>query len=89
MCKDMTIHVQQKHIDQGESRRSCFCPIALALADSFSDVIYASVGTGDFAVNRRGFNLLQSPLPESASKFVRAFDNGKPVKPFTFEIEIP
>ena len=82
------IRVEQRHIDAGERRHSGLCPVALALREA----------TGfDLSVNPlqvsiyddKGYLVLNSPLNECpdglrAAEFIRKFDNGESVRPFSF-----
>ena len=78
-----TIEVTPQDIDAGK-RRSCdHCPIALALARTgiaFQGVDYSLVLGPDF-------NPID--LPQSARNFIEKFDEGAPVLPFTFTLDIP
>lgn len=81
----MTINVTQEHISKGK-RYAWECPIALALKDAICRWCGPNVGT-----NYIGFydkseirHIVETPV--AAQEFIRKFDNGKPVKPFSFEI---
>lgn len=62
------------------------CPVARALIRSGFPDAYAGVldlyldGTGGFRV---------VPTPLAVETFIRAFDAGFPVEPFSFELEVP
>jgi nitrate/TMAO reductase-like tetraheme cytochrome c subunit len=85
----MKIEVTQKDIDKG-LRSSCYeCPIAHA----FKRKVKNKIRYG-FAVNADSIDLVTKDfkwyihaLPKKAQTFIKRFDDGKPVKPFTFEIE--
>lgn len=82
MTMAITVTVTQAHIDKGVARECTRCPIALAMIDAgiaepWVDEVTVCVGA--FGVD----------LPAEAVAFVETFDNGDPVQPFAFELEIP
>lgn len=83
----LTIEVTQRDIDAGTPCKSGDCPIARAMSRAGlrrvavnEDDIYFDHGDGE-----RGFRL----LPRAAEEFIMAFDHGRAVHPFEFEIEVP
>lgn len=66
--KTYTISVEQHHIDAGVPEDVVRCPIGLALQDAGGAGIYFPYDS----------------LPDVAQRFIRDFDDGKQVKPFTF-----
>lgn len=83
----MRIHVRPHHIAAGKREDCEACPIALALTE---------------ATGRQGWEVGDSqawlwapmvlrhyPLPDVATRFVHDFDAGRPVRPFSFEVEGP
>lgn len=78
----MKIKVTRKHIEQGERLETRSCPIALA----FKDLGWGSVQVYTLKVykKKKGKKYL---LPSSAIKFITKFDEGKTVRPFTFELD--
>lgn len=79
----MKITVTQEDIEKG--KRGCRnCPIALATNRTtlLDAAVYPhciiSVDMGTVWV-----------LPKKAQQFIQRFDDGKPVHPFTFDIELP
>ena len=81
----LTIIVTQAHIDAGG--HSCGdCPLALALqAAGAAD---CSVGFSH-AFHGPPSDRVLFPLPPRAAKFRQDYDDELPVKPFSFEMEIP
>jgi DNA gyrase inhibitor GyrI len=78
----MKINVCQEHINRGERKRCDRCPIALAVKDKLE--------SKDINVNAMGIFVglycqFKWHLPKSAQKFIKRFDAGGHVKPFTFE----
>lgn len=79
----MRIHVRPHHIAAGKQGSCEACPIALALAE---------------ATGRQGWEVSDLlayrwpeayPLPDVATRFIHDFDQGRPVRPFSFEVEAP
>lgn len=83
--KTYNIEVTDADIAAGLPKRCLLCPIAIALNRTLGRP------KADIKV---GWGQIQMPdgtstsLPQLAIDFVRAFDYGKPVSPFTFEIEV-
>lgn len=77
----MRVNVTQRDIDKGHPVMATLCPIARSL--------HRHATMRDAAVSTR---MIYDPsvgyidLPKSAKKFVEMFDNGEPVKPFSFRI---
>ena len=76
------IHVTQQDIEQGEAGNCSRCSIALAASRAYGfAVTVGSVGLHrEDAVGRRPIGT----LPPEAASFIRAFDAGCPVEPFSF-----
>ena len=80
-----TIDVTQEDINDGKQKSYWKCPIALALKRKTGKDYFVS-----YMVSLS--NDIESklvPIPPLAADFIRAFDAGRPVHPFTFEIELP
>lgn len=86
-----TIRVTAGHIEQGEQNNPMACPIALAIieqqwpqaeVDVFDGHAYASDPIG--ATIQADY--LTADMPEQADEFVNAFDTGREVQPFEFEL---
>lgn len=78
------IAVTQEHIDNGKAMSCGACPIALAAKEVFVEGLEIAVG-----IDCIGVDTYFVDLPDVARRFVRAFDDGKFVRPFTFEIDVP
>lgn len=77
----LKVRVTKEHISRGCEGDSGDCPIALAIWEQYKpsnlDVLYRNVYMdGDRYV-----------LPSRAQKFIRNFDGGQNVKPFTFTLD--
>lgn len=72
------ISVEQKHINKGTKADIISCPINLACITKYPD---AYTGTTIIFLDGKEYF-----LPKTAQKFIRDFDAGRPVKPFTFKL---
>lgn len=79
----MKIEVTQTMIDEGEACSCSGCPVALG--------IVKSTGTKQVWVedHRAWIDGNLKNLPDPAVAFIDAFDSGKPVRPFSFELDYP
>lgn len=92
----MIIEVTKRDISLGIRRSSCYCPIAIATSRKIAEARQTRNFTFDVAREYAnyippGMSVLDSQrvnLPSEAIVFVRDFDNGKPVNPFSFELEL-
>lgn len=86
----MRVEVTEENIADAEvfrkrrNLRSTKCPIALALRELFGQ--HVSVGPEHCTISSRS---ISASLPKEAIKFLEDFDDGKPVQPFSFELELP
>jgi hypothetical protein len=78
----MKVEVKQEHIDKGVPSNGCECPIALALGEMFPDA-QVLVCDGRIEV---GFEV--AAPPQEAKEFINDFDDGEPVAPFSFDLDI-
>lgn len=85
----MLITVTEKHIADGTPKKSRFCPIALALQETVGT---EKVSVGNYTCSWHesdGFGNdthYCSVLPIEAENFVKGFDAGNKMKPFSFEV---
>jgi hypothetical protein len=84
----MKIKVTLKDIEEGY-RGSCYdCPIALAFKREVKPTSPIGLDVGaERILHREACTWNAYTLPKKAQTFIKRFDGGKPVKPFTFEIE--
>ena len=80
----MKIVVTQNDIEQGVRYKACACPVALAIKRRTSRECEVA---GRYMVFLSNLNT-EHDLPTPVHKFVVAFDMGKPVKPFSFELDL-
>ncbi len=81
------VTVTEQHIKRGKKSNTNFCPIALALKGQLG--LRSVVVDGDvveFGVDKEGDGGFSINLPVEAQEFVRAFDDGETVKPFSFTL---
>lgn len=80
----MLIQVTKEDIENGVQRNCEKCPLARAISRAFGKPIRVGAYLAQFF----GAGLGESTdLPPNALAFRKAFDAGKPVQPFEFEIE--
>ncbi len=88
MSRRVRIEVNAGDIAHGE-RHSCrSCPVALAVAREFpwtSPIVDGC--TVDFGSD--GESWLWAEAPDAVNAFIEAFDGGKPVTPFAFDLDVP
>ena len=80
----MKVNVTRQDIDQGERANCCNCPVARAIARLVPEgdqveVLYASI-------LRRGLQCRIVRIPEEVRDFIKKFDRGRWVKPFSFDL---
>jgi hypothetical protein len=92
----MQINVTEKHIENGKKRNCQFCPIALAIGEHLEEGFECHVSRYTLKIYPASnqdldsdFCLTEVNLPQECSTFIGLFDNYDPVKPFTFEANIP
>lgn len=81
----MKITVTQQHIDEGQRGSTTRDPIAFAMADAGLEHPHA--GVTYLSWWHKGQSKLQVLIPDKVYDFMADFDNGRPVRPFTFELE--
>lgn len=78
--QNISINVEQKHIDGGERDHGTKCAIALAIREMVdSDTDLEVDGTGI----KIGYEYFD--IPEEVKEFIDRFDKGEPVEPISFE----
>lgn len=78
----VTISVTAEDIKNGEATTITKCPIALAASRCFEGRVM--IGSNGISVENLKDLVF---MPSSASDFVKKFDNGEIVYPFTFEVD--
>ena len=80
----MKVEVTEKHIRRGEPRQVRSCPVALALKEQMHKEVEAGPYDLFYLIKRKVAGEAVTPI--QASRFMRAFDRGEKVYPFTFEV---
>jgi hypothetical protein len=84
----MKVEVKQEHINRGWPGEPTGCPVFLAVQDKLPSV--AEITSKYIYYWRRLSSSVRYEerflLPSSAKKFIKKFDSGKQVEPFTFTI---
>ena len=82
------IEVTQEDIKNGVRGDPCNCPTAHAATRATHGTVPLRVGALVIKFGPIGSSVA-SKLPIEAREFIYDFDWGKPVEPFSFEIELP
>lgn len=80
--KRITIHVTEQDIRDGLIDDPWSCPVARALA---AHGFVPFVSSDEMKFPKMGW----ADNPQSVKQFIRRFDAGEPVEPFTFRITLP
>lgn len=84
MTRLVTVNVTQRDIELGVRNSSTHCPVARAL-HRHRPFRYATVNGFEAYNPWHG----TTPLPLNVQQFVAAFDDGDPVAPLQFTVEVP
>ena len=93
MTNTQEIIVEQRHIDAGDRKCACHCPVALAIRETTG--LEPNVGPGRLVLySIAHFNVLDKAHDEyqdgwRVSEFITQFDRGAQVFPFSFQIPVP
>lgn len=79
------LQITQKHIDKGRKCALQFCPIALAIKETFK-IRRVWVSGTEIELNIKE-HFLFADMPQKAQDFVNKFDIGNKVKPFSFVLK--
>jgi hypothetical protein len=80
-AEKLRVRVLKRHILKGIPASVCSCPIALAVREVGTQKKKVSV-TFEIQVGKKYYD-----LPTVANRFINKFDDGEPVKPFSFTAE--
>jgi hypothetical protein len=81
----ITVSVTKRDISRGRRCSSSTCPVAWALNRRTAKKWDVACGRCLLFATAHW----SAPMPEVVKDFVDAFDNGKPVKPFRFRLDVP
>src|SRR5437870_489209 len=89
--KLVKVTVTKEDIQKGRFKNGERCPIARAAKRVLKNVNFVARTKIDFlSRDDEGLTHVESHhTSRAASRFVRAFDNGGKVKPFTFQMRVP
>jgi hypothetical protein len=82
------INVTQQHIDRGKRCNSERCPVALSILEVLPETSYVSVDVRIYVEPSDTYDYIAAESPDEVCRFTSAFDDGKPVSPFSFEVEL-
>lgn len=85
----MVIAVTQNDIKHGERFMCRTCPIALAIGRATSRMVWVERNHVAVDGSTIGEAIVFAELPMLAQNFIKAFDKGRQVRPFSFCIDIP
>jgi len=90
--KTVKINVTKYQIENGTRVSPYNCPIARAIrrnimikGDRYKDVSVGADNVDIFSLPKT----VNVKLPKEAKEFIRRFDSGLPVKPFSFTLRVP
>lgn len=83
---NLTVHVQQHHIDAGIRGHCRLCPVAVALQHATGEAW--NVDEAD-AWRGMGKERRQFRFPPEVVGFIGRFDDGEQCEPFSFTVEVP
>lgn len=86
----MKINVTAKHISNGTALSMCKCPVALALKQQ----VHKQVTVDEYELeylpysdaSKYCFARRTSKTPKKVKQFIKRFDSGKRVRPFSFDV---
>jgi hypothetical protein len=84
--RKITLNITKAHIAEGQAANPGKCPIANSLIENIKNITYVSVLPNDATIRvKNGSNVVsyKSKLSSKAYSFVKKFDDGRIVKPFT------
>lgn len=88
----VTIDVTAEDIAEGKQIICTACPVARAINRRLAPGWEAAVGSGEYVLDPETWSdhcSVEGLLPPAASEFILAFDLGRPVAPFSFQLDLP
>ena len=88
---NIKVDLEQKHIDHGTACNSGSCPAALAITEALPGVHAVKVESWTIYLYRTSGHTFGMAVdtPDSVTNFIKDFDRGRPVKPFSFNLDVP
>jgi hypothetical protein len=87
VSEKLHIVVTEDHIKSGVRKDATSCPIALALQNRH-DCTSVEVEPCGITFDRAGWRWKARAVPANAETFMLRFDEGAPVEPFEFDLEV-
>jgi len=88
--RNVNLRITKANIKTGEKTNPSKCAIANSILDNINNVYYVNVIPGLATVKLKKGNIItaySSPLPKTATTFIKKFDDGKKVSPFSLKLE--
>ena len=79
----MKFTVTKQMIKDGKPDNVCFCPVALAIKAKLPKLSFR-IEASVVVIESVGY----FELPQRTIRFIKKFDEGKPVRPFTFCLDL-
>jgi len=89
--KRLQLKITRANIKNGEQANPGKCPIANSLIENIRNLIYVSVLPNEATIkvkNGKSITAYRGSLPEKGNSFVKNFDGGKRVNPFSLTLEL-
>ena len=88
--EEMKITVTERDIKNGKRNDGWENPVALAVSRAvlFNEAVWMTPTTVSIVDVNTGTRLTTKRLSRKVTDFVRRFDNGEPVEPISFEIDL-
>lgn len=84
--KRLRVEVTAEDIADGRREHCERCPVARAMRRAIGRVVWVG-GAGQWGIGNRSPQPKRLPL--RVTDFITAFDTGRPVSPFTFNLDVP
>jgi len=88
--RKLTLNITKANISNGSQANPGKCPIANSIKDNIANITHVSVLPNEASIRvKRGKKLIffKSKLSPKAYNFIRKFDDGKRVKPFSLTLD--
>lgn len=86
--KTIVVNVTHSDIDDGTKMSCTGCPVVLGIRRSLGHLGDVRVGNPCVSLWNNG-RRYETIVPPEASRFISNFDDGRPVSPFSFSLEVP
>lgn len=89
--KKLNLKITKANIKNGERTNPSKCPIANSILEKVRNAIYVSVLPGEATIkvkNGRNTIAYRGALPKDGYEFVKSFDDGLKVNPFSLTLKL-